>query len=95
MIPTATRKHIGVIFQDFVRYQLSAKENIGFGQIDRLDDAERLAFGRRGGADTVVAERPRGMETMLGRWFDKTRELSGGRWRKIAQPSLRCATVRC
>jgi ATP-binding cassette subfamily B protein len=83
--PDELRKHIGVIFQDFVRYQLSARENIGFGQIDRLDDAERLASSaERGGADTVVAELPEGMETMLGRWFDKGHELSGGQWQKIA-----------
>ncbi|HJZ47015.1 MAG TPA: ABC transporter ATP-binding protein, partial [Roseiflexaceae bacterium] len=79
------RLRIGVIFQDFVKYQLSAKENIGFGQIDRLDDAARLeSSAERGGADTVVAELPQGMETMLGRWFDKGHELSGGQWQKIA-----------
>lgn len=83
--PTELRQRIGVIFQDFVRYQLSAKENIGFGQIDRLDDTARLASSaERGGADEVVAELPEGMETMLGRWFDKGHELSGGQWQKIA-----------
>jgi ATP-binding cassette subfamily B protein len=79
------RQRIGVIFQDFVKYQLSVKENIGFGQIDRLDDAARLEHSaERGGADTVVAELPDGMDTMLGRWFDKGHELSGGQWQKIA-----------
>jgi ATP-binding cassette subfamily B protein len=79
------RKRIGVIFQDFVKYQLSMKENIGFGQIDRLDDAPRVAISaERGGADTVVAELPEGMDTMLGRWFEKGHELSGGQWQKIA-----------
>ena len=83
--PDELRKRIGVIFQDFVRYQLSARENIGFGQIDRLDDAERLnSSAERGGADEVVAELPEGMDTMLGRWFDKGHELSGGQWQKIA-----------
>jgi ATP-binding cassette subfamily B protein len=79
------RQRIGVIFQDFVKYQLSAKENIGFGQIDRLDDSARLeSSAERGGADTVVSELPEGMDTMLGRWFDKGHELSGGQWQKIA-----------
>ena len=83
--PDELRLRIGVIFQDFVRYQLTAKENIGFGQIDRLDDADRLSTSaERGGADEVVAELPEGMDTMLGRWFNQGHELSGGQWQKIA-----------
>jgi ATP-binding cassette subfamily B protein len=83
--PDELRKRIGVIFQDFVKYQLSARENIGFGQIDRLEDQPRIDdAAERGGADTVVAELPEGMDTMLGRWFDKGNELSGGQWQKIA-----------
>jgi ABC-type transport system involved in cytochrome bd biosynthesis fused ATPase/permease subunit len=79
------RQRIGVIFQDFVKYQLSVRENIGFGQIDRLDDAAQIASSaERGGADSVVAELPEGMDTMLGRWFEKGHELSGGQWQKIA-----------
>jgi ATP-binding cassette subfamily B protein len=83
--PDELRQKIGVIFQDFVRYQLTAKENIGFGQIDQLDDQARLdSSAERGGADEVLAELPEGMDTMLGRWFDKGHELSGGQWQKIA-----------
>jgi ATP-binding cassette, subfamily B, bacterial len=83
--PDELRKRIGVIFQDFVKYQLTAKENIGFGQIDQLDDDERLASSaERGGADEVLAELPQGIDTMLGRWFEKGHELSGGQWQKIA-----------
>ncbi len=79
------RRRIGVIFQDFVRYQLTARENIGFGQIDYLDDAQRVAeAAQRGGADDVVAVLPAGIETMLGRWFENGFELSGGQWQKIA-----------
>src|SRR5262245_27896804 len=79
------RQRIGVIFQDFVRYQLTLRENIGFGQIDRLEDGERVqGAAERGGADQVVAELPEGMDTMLGRWFEKGHELSGGQWQKIA-----------
>jgi ATP-binding cassette, subfamily B, bacterial len=79
------RLRIGVIFQDFVRYQLSVRENIGFGQIDRLDDEARIEdAAERGGADDVIAELPQGIDTMLGRWFEKGNELSGGQWQKIA-----------
>ena len=79
------RTSIGVIFQDFVRYQASARENIGYGQIAALDDTERLeAAARRGGADEVVEALPEGYAAMLGRWFDGGHELSGGQWQKIA-----------
>ena len=83
--PDELRQRIGVIFQDFVKYQLSVRENIGFGQIDHMDDAARIAgAAERGGADEVVAELPDGIDTMLGRWFDKGHELSGGQWQKVA-----------
>jgi ATP-binding cassette subfamily B protein len=79
------RQVIGVIFQDFVRYQVSAGENIGFGQIDQLDNQPRIvAAAQRGGADEVVDKLPKGYETILGRWFEKGAELSGGQWQKIA-----------
>jgi ATP-binding cassette subfamily B protein len=83
--PDELRRRIGVIFQDFVKYQLTVKENIGFGQIDELDDDARVQYAaERGGADEVVAELPQGIDTMLGRWFEKGHELSGGQWQKIA-----------
>jgi ATP-binding cassette subfamily B protein len=83
--PDQLRSKIGVIFQDFVRYQLSARENIGFGQIDQIEDQPRIdGAAERGGADEVVAELPGGMETMLGRWFNEGHELSGGQWQKVA-----------
>ncbi len=79
------RSRIGVIFQDFVRYQMSVRENIGFGQIDALEDEARmLDAAERGGADEVAATLPEGYDTMLGRWFDRGNELSGGQWQKIA-----------
>ncbi|HEX2913852.1 MAG TPA: ABC transporter ATP-binding protein [Chloroflexia bacterium] len=78
-------QRIGVIFQDFVRYQATARENIGFGQIAALDDAERIRLSaRKGGADSVIEELPQDYETMLGRWFEGGQELSGGEWQKIA-----------
>ena len=79
------RQCIGVIFQDFVRYQVSARENIGFGQIDEMANETRIhSTAERGGADEVVAQLPKGYDTILGRWFEKGAELSGGQWQKIA-----------
>lgn len=79
------RQSIGVIFQDFVRYQVSARENIGFGQIEELaNEARILSAAERGGADEVIERLPQGYDTVLGRWFEKGAELSGGQWQKIA-----------
>ena len=76
---------MGVIFQDFVRYQVTARENIGFGQIKDIDNEARIiAAAERGGADEVMAKLPLGYDTLLGRWFEKGAELSGGQWQKIA-----------
>jgi ATP-binding cassette subfamily B protein len=83
--PLELQQRIGVIFQDFVRYHLPVRENIGFGQIDAMDDAERIAAAaRKSGAQAVVEELPDGYETMLGRWFHDGHELSLGQWQKIA-----------
>ncbi len=79
------RQNIGVIFQDFVRYQTTARENIGFGQVNALDDEKRiLNAAERGGADEVIDTLPKRYDTMLGRWFERGSELSGGQWQKIA-----------
>lgn len=79
------RQRIGVIFQDFVRYQTTARENIGFGQIDELANEPRIRSAAvRGGADEVLSQLPHGYDTMLGRWFENGAELSGGQWQKIA-----------
>ncbi len=81
----ALRANIGVIFQDFVRYHLTAGENIGVGQIDRMDDQARIAdAARRAMADEVVAELPGGYAQLIGRRFKTGVDLSGGQWQKIA-----------
>jgi ATP-binding cassette subfamily B protein len=83
--PLVLRQRIGVIFQDFVRYHLPARENIGFGQIEASADLDRIvAAARKSGAHTVVETLPEGYETMLGRWFHGGHELSLGQWQKIA-----------
>ncbi|MEM7348030.1 MAG: ABC transporter ATP-binding protein, partial [Chloroflexota bacterium] len=79
------QQKIGVIFQNFVRYQFTASENIGFGQVDALNDQARiLEAARRGGADKVIADLPQAYDTVLGKWFEGGHELSGGQWQKIA-----------
>lgn len=83
--PLELQQTIGVIFQDFVRYHLPVRENIGFGQIDAMNDADRIAAAaRKSGAQAVVEELPDGYDTMLGRWFHDGHELSLGQWQKIA-----------
>ncbi len=83
--PGELRRRIGVIFQDFVHYHLAASENIGFGQIEALGDRPRIeASAVKSGAHPVITALPEGYETILGRWFAKGRDLSGGEWQKIA-----------
>ena len=79
------RHQIGVIFQDFVRYDLSAKENVGFGQVDLLDDADRIERAAyEGGAQDLIKSLPKEYDTILGKEFDEGVDLSGGEWQKIA-----------
>jgi len=81
----ALRQRIGVIFQDFGRYQFSVGENIGAGDVRYIDDAERWAAAAKTGmAAPFIEEMPDGYDTQLGRWFKGGRELSGGQWQKIA-----------
>jgi ATP-binding cassette subfamily B protein/ATP-binding cassette subfamily C protein len=79
------RDRVGVLFQDFVRYQWTARENVGIGWVPSLDDRPRIERAiDDGGARAVVEQLPRGIETMLGGWFEEGHELSGGQWQKIA-----------
>ena len=81
----ALRRRIGVIFQDFVRYQLTVGENIGAGDDRAYDDRARWAdAAEKGLAAPVVAELPAGFDTQLGKWFKDGRELSLGQWQKVA-----------
>jgi len=83
--PQDLQKRIGVIFQDFVKYHLSARENVGFGQIDQLDNEPRIVdSATRAGADATIRALPQGYDTMLGKWFERGHDLSGGEWQKVA-----------
>ena len=78
-------KEIGVIFQDFMRYEMTARENIGVGRIEDLENLKDLRIAaQKGMADEVIARLPGGLEQMLGRRFDGGVDLSGGEWQKIA-----------
>ncbi|MBV9479629.1 MAG: ABC transporter ATP-binding protein [Acidobacteria bacterium] len=76
---------IGVIFQDFMRYEMTARENIAVGQIQELDDLKSLQqAAHKSLADQVIARLPLNYEQMLGRRFEGGVDLSGGEWQKIA-----------
>nr|WP_240458076.1 ABC transporter ATP-binding protein [Halomonas socia] len=81
----ALRERIGVIFQDFVRYQLQVGENLGVGDTHAFEDQQRWQeAARHGMADDFIARMASGYQTQLGRWFKGGQELSGGQWQKIA-----------
>ena len=82
---TTLRQRIGVIFQDFARYQMLVGENIGAGDVRAFDDEGRWrSAAAQGLAAEFVETLPAGYHTQLGKWFKDGRELSGGQWQKIA-----------
>jgi ATP-binding cassette subfamily B protein len=79
------RSNIGVIFQDFVRYHLSAGENIAVGRIEAREDRARIeAAARSALADEVIERLPKGYDQVVGRRFRNGVDLSGGEWQKVA-----------
>jgi ATP-binding cassette subfamily B protein len=83
--PAALRSRVGVIFQDFARYQLTVGENIGAGDVEHFEDEARWRHaGDLAAATHFVEDLPQGFGTQLGKWFKDGRELSGGQWQKIA-----------
>ena len=79
------RRRIGVIFQNFVRYQFTVGENVGVGDVDYLQDEARWEVAaEKGMARPFIESMPEGFGTQLGRWFRGGQELSGGQWQKIA-----------
>jgi ATP-binding cassette subfamily B protein len=79
------RRNIGVIFQDFIQYETTVQENIGFGRVEDLDDRDRV---RAAAASSRAAEfleaLPAGYDAMLGRLFENGTQLSLGQWQKVA-----------
>ena len=83
--PAAWRSTLAVVFQDFVHYELSARENIGLGAVARLGDDTAIADAvARAGASTLLRELPAGLETILSRAYPGGTDLSGGQWQRIA-----------
>lgn len=83
--PSHWHQQIAVIFQDFVRYELTARENVGFGSVAHLDDPEALArAATKSGAKALIETLPHGWETVLSRQYTWGADLSGGEWQRIA-----------
>ncbi len=81
----ALRAQIGVIFQDYVTYYLTASRNIGVGKVEAIDDVEAVQVAAaKSGASDVIEKLPNEYKTMLGKWFEQGQQLSGGEWQKIA-----------
>ncbi len=79
------RANVGVIFQDFVRYNMTAADNIAVGRIDARNDQARIAAAAdRSLASDVITKLPKGYDQPLGKRFRKGVELSGGEWQKVA-----------
>ncbi len=95
--PVLWRRHGAAVFQDYVRYEMTARENIGYGDLPRLDDMSAIRnAASKSGADAVVETLPKGYDTVLGKaWDDEGRDLSTGQWQKlvIARAYFREASV--
>jgi ATP-binding cassette, subfamily B, bacterial len=82
---TELRRRVGVIFQDFNRYQLTVGENIGAGDVTAFEDRMRWdTAASKGQAADFIAGLPARYDTQLGRWFNNGQELSGGQWQRVA-----------
>ena len=78
-------REIGVIFQDFVKYEMTATENIGIGRIDQIASLENIqAAARKSMAEQLIRRLPKGYEQVLGSRFEGGVDISGGEWQKIA-----------
>ncbi len=79
------RREVGIIFQDFFRYDFPVRENIGAGRVDRIDDDEALwDAARKSGIEGMISRLPGHLDQMLGRRFEGGMDLSGGQWQRIA-----------
>jgi len=81
----ALRREIGIVFQDYVHYNVTARENVWFGNLELPPHHEKIAAAaRKSGAHDIIARLTRGYDTILGKWFLDGEELSIGEWQKIA-----------
>ncbi|MAG37666.1 MAG: hypothetical protein CL878_15635 [Dehalococcoidia bacterium] len=85
LAPADWYRRFGTVFQDFLRYQTTVRDNITFGWVEGADNEAALAEAvARSGADEVVATLPEGLDTLLGKEFHEGQELSVGQWQKLA-----------
>ena len=83
--PVVLRRSLTVVFQDFAKFWISARDNVGLGAVERLDDLPGICdAARSAGADAVIDSLPRGYDTILSRLFAGGRDLSVGQWQRIA-----------
>jgi ATP-binding cassette subfamily B protein len=82
---SALRREITVIFQDYVKYHLTAQENIWFGNVEAPNEKEEVMMAAcYADAENMIARLPKGYDTILGKWFEDGEELSIGEWQKVA-----------
>lgn len=83
--PSSWQRRVAAIFQDFVHYEYPARDNVGFGHIESVNDDDALnRVAELVGADRIIAELPNGWDTILTRSYEGGIELSGGQWQRIA-----------
>lgn len=81
----AYQQYFGVIFQDFVKFELTLRENIAMGEIREIQNQERIdSAAQKSLADEVISQLPGGYDQQLGKRFKQGKDLSGGQWQKIA-----------
>ncbi len=78
-------KKIGALFQDFIKYQFTFKENVIFGNLEMKDDLEGIKNAiKKSGADSYLEDLPKGLDQIVGKTFEDGVDLSGGQWQKLA-----------
>lgn len=86
--PTDLRRHMSVVFQDFIRYELSVQQNVGLGDVNRMEGGEHVRrAATQAGVDEAIRKLPQDYDTILSRWLKEGSvgvDLSGGEWQKIA-----------
>lgn len=83
--PKTWRQKAAAVFQNFEKYQLTVNENIAFGQIDQIHDEEKIeAAAMKSGIDVEINKLPHKYNTLLGKQYQDSQDLSGGQWQKIA-----------
>ncbi len=82
---TAYQQYFGVIFQDFVKFELTLRENIAMGEIGEINNQPRIdSASEKSLANEVISSLPKGYDQQLGKRFKQGKDLSGGQWQKIA-----------